>query len=119
MKTTLISFTSLSILLGVVLSLTATIGFAKTKKNKSEAATPTQSIRVVGLVEQVNKDRTFDLVSLDGQHYHVQMPKDAFVNAYGAPLRSKHFLSFNDLYSGARISFTATSHEATYAVNGK
>jgi len=118
MKTTLIKFASLSILLGVVLTLTTSIGFAKTKKSKTESQITTQSIRVVGLVEQVNKDRTFELVSLSGQRYHVQMGKEALVNIYGAAF-GKQLLSFDDLYSGARITFTATPTEATYVVNGK
>jgi len=119
MKTTPIKFASLSILFVVALALTATIGFAKTKKHKAESTVTTQSMQVVGLVEQVNKDRTFDLVALDGQRYHVRMSKESLVNAYGSSSFGKRVLSFDDLYSGARITFTATPTEATYVVTDK
>src|SRR3954453_13536974 len=98
MKTTLIRFVSLSILLGVALTFTATIGLAKTKKSKTESALATQSQQVVGLVAQVYKDRTFDLVALNGQHYHVRMAKDTLVNAYGTPSFGRQVLKFDDLY---------------------
>jgi hypothetical protein len=119
MKTTLIKLISLSVLLGLALTFTATIGFAKTKKKKTEPVIATQQQQVVGLVEHINKDRTFDLVSLNGQRYHVHMGKEALVNAYGNSSFGKRIMSFDDLYSGARISFTAISNEATYVVNDK
>jgi hypothetical protein len=118
MKTTLIRFAGLSTLLVVVLTLTTAISFAKTKGSK-EIKTSTQTLQVVGLVEHVNKDHSFDLVSLNGQHYHVRMGKEAMVNSYGNVLFGKQILSFDDLYSGARISFRAISNEETYMVSDK
>jgi hypothetical protein len=119
MKTTFVRVTSLTILLGVALTFTATIGFSKTKKVKNESAIATQQQQVVGLVEHVNKDRTFDLISLDGQRYHVRMGKDSLVNAYGNTSFGRQVFKFDDLYSGARISFAATSAETTYVVGDK
>ena len=119
MKTTLIKFISLSILLGAVLALATTASFAGPKKSKSDTKAPEQSLHIVGVVDQVNKDRTFELISLDGQRYHVHMAKEAQVDAFGASVSGRRIYSFDDLYQGARVAFTATHEENTYMVNGK
>src|SRR5215469_14079178 len=88
-----------------VLIASVSITFAHPKNNLSmDEARP---MHLVGHVEKVNNDHTFDFVSMSGQHYKVHMAKDATVNVYMGFRDEKSILTFDDLYKGERISFVA------------
>jgi|SRR5882724_2589488 len=115
MTTTQSKIGSLSILLTSMLVVSATSGFGHPNGPKTIANEHSRSIRLVGLVSQLNRDDTFELVTTDGQRYTVHMAKDARVDAYAPGPNDKRLLSFTDLYRGARLSITAEPAEQTYA----
>src|SRR5215831_1697027 len=116
MRTTQSIFSRSSILLfAAFMAVFATVGFAHPTKTKSNIIVNEKSFHLVGVVDHVNKDRTFDLVTFEGEHYTVHMAKDTAVNAYAPFPDEKTILSFDDLFRGARVSFTAEPIEQTYS----
>src|SRR5581483_4300499 len=94
-----------------ILAFSVTATFARPKNSSDNEI---RSFHLVGHVEQVNKDHTFDFVSSSGQHYRVRMTNDAAVNAYMGFPGEKSMLSFEDLYKGARITSVANASDEAY-----
>lgn len=122
MRTTISQLSRIAFLFVVILAVTTTASLASTKgkgKNKNGALDQAKSFQVVGRVDKINKDRSFEVVTPDGDRYLVHVPENTHIRLVRTSGYSQLFTTFEGLRKWQHVSVTVAPVEEPVVTTSK